>query len=56
MNFLVVIVETSTGKTLSEYELAANNEPFARWKAAKNFREEQPDIDTDWEADCLRMD
>ena len=56
MEFLCVIVDAKTNKTLAEYEIEANNEPFSRWKAAKLFRETHPKIELDWHVDSLVID
>lgn len=58
MEFLCVIVCAQTNKSLAEYEVEANNEPFATWKAAQLFSAKRPDLEreTDWTVDTLRLD
>lgn len=56
MEYLCVVVDSDTKKTLAEYELSVNNEPFAFWKAAKMFRETNPNINISWEIDALKLD
>ncbi len=56
MEFLCVVIDSDSRKTLAEYELSANNEPFAHWKAAKMFRETNPSSEVSWEIDALKLD
>lgn len=56
MEYLCVVVDSKTNKTLAEYEISANNEPFAHWKATKLFRETHPGVDIDWSVDVLKLD
>jgi|RifCSP13_3_1023840.scaffolds.fasta_scaffold98525_2 hypothetical protein len=56
MEYLCVIVDCETKKTLAEYEISANQEPMARWKAKKLFRETNPAVNVDWEVDALKLD
>lgn len=56
MEYLCVVVDNKTNKTLAEYEVQANNEPFARWKATQLFRDTSPAFDLDWVVDVLKLD
>jgi len=56
MEYLCVVVDSETNKTLAEYEIQANNEPFARWKADKLFRTNNPGTTLDWIVDALKLD
>jgi hypothetical protein len=50
------VVDSDTNKTLAEYELTVNNEPFARWKADKLFRQEHPTVDANWSVDSMVLE
>lgn len=56
MEFLCVVVDSKTNQTLAEYEIAANNEPFARWKADKLFRESNRGVNVEWTVDALLLE
>lgn len=56
MEFLCVVIDSKTNATLAEYEIAASNEPFAKWKAGKLFRADNRSANVDWTVDALLLD
>ena len=56
MKYLCVIVDRESKKELYDLEVEANNEYYARHKAANVFRELEPDASYDWYVDSLRLD
>ncbi len=56
MEYLCVVIDSKTNKTLAEYQISANQEPYARWKAAKLFREANPNVNVEWTIDTLKLD
>jgi hypothetical protein len=56
MEYLCVVIDNSTNKTLAEYEIEASNEPFACWKADRLFRTNNPNLVVDWTVDSLKLE
>jgi hypothetical protein len=51
-----VVIDRDTKKELYDLEVEANNEYYARHKAANVYRELEPDSPYDWCVDSLRLD
>lgn len=56
MKFLCVVYNRATGKELYDMTVEANNEYYARHKAANEFSALEPDADYDWYVDSLQME
>jgi hypothetical protein len=56
MKFLCIVIDQASKKELIDFNIEANNEYFARWKAGKMFKELEPDLDIDWYVDSLKLD
>lgn len=56
MKYLCVVIDRNTKETLDEYEVVANNEYYARHRAADMFRESNPNIDIDWAVDSMELE
>jgi len=55
MKYLCVVYDQKSGKELFDFNIEANNEPFARHKAANLFKELEPDADYDWYVDSVML-
>lgn len=56
MNYLCVVVDKASGKELIDFNIKANNEPFARWKAGQMYKELEPNAEHEWYVDSLLME
>ena len=54
--FLYLVVDQDTSEQLAEYEIDANNAPYARYRAANLYRASHPHYaDRDWHVDSLEL-
>jgi hypothetical protein len=54
--YLCVVYDRASGKELVDFNIEANNEYYARHKAANMFKELEPDANYDWYVDSLLME
>lgn len=56
MKYLCVVVDRASGKELFDFNIEANNEYYARHKAANMYKDLEPDATHDWFVDSLKLD
>jgi hypothetical protein len=54
--YLCVVYNRETGKELYDFEIEANNEYYARHKAANLYKDLEPDATYDWYVDSLMLE
>jgi hypothetical protein len=56
VKYLCVVLDRASGKELLDFNIEANNEPYARHRAANMYKELDPDSAYDWYVDSMRLD